>query len=279
MSSITLGLHGVHALRLDTHPELIPRLARLVVDPRWSHQFKLITIGYVPHQPRTPAFRGQIPVSKLEDAVRDTLASASCEDVLFGVSRQDRLADAMFHIELGRGILLDGASPLTVRAMLRIRGDASDNVAAQQWLELQHEILEVIGASHGVIVAATDENVLRAELWLSNIHLDGRPVHPDPAEISSYAVQRSKLGDEYIRAPRWGTYLKPTHVAAVGGRDKIISVVKPPVVREVGELLYVQLSERVADALAPETEARRRVFADLLAPITMPRLEDTARPG
>ena len=48
---------------------------------------------------------------------------------------------------------------------------------------------------------------------------------------------------------------------------------KPPVVRDVGELLYVQLSERVADALAPETEARRRVFADLLAPITMPRLE------
>jgi hypothetical protein len=62
-------------------------------------------------------------------------------------------------------------------------------------------------------------------------------------------------------------------VTAIGGRDRIVSVVKPPVVRDVGDLLYVQLSERVSDALAPETEARRLAFADLLAPITMPRLE------
>jgi hypothetical protein len=46
--------------------------------------------------------------------------------------------------------------------------------------------------------------------------------------------------------------------------------VKPPVVREVGELLYVQLSERLADATADETRRRWRAFAALLAPITLP---------
>lgn len=41
---------------------------------------------------------------------------------------------------------------------------------------------------------------------------------------------------------------------------------------DVGDLLYVQLSATVADALAPATEARRRALADLLAPITVPVL-------
>jgi hypothetical protein len=271
MKTLTLGMHCVHAFHLDAHSELLPTLAALITDDRWLHRFKLMTIGYVPELPRTPSFTGQIPASRLQDAVREALSSPSCEDILFGVSRQDRLAHAMFHIQLGRGIILDGKSPLTARAMLRLPSGDTTDASARAWVELQHAIVSLLGASHGVIIAATNEDVLRAEMWLSNIHLDGRPVHPDPVEISSYAVQRSKLGDEYIRAPRWGTYLKPAHVAAVGGRDTILAAVKPPLIRDVGELLYVQLSERVADALAPETEARRRVFADLLAPITMPR--------
>jgi len=49
--------------------------------------------------------------------------------------------------------------------------------------------------------------------------------------------------------------------------------VNPPVVRDVGNLLYVQLSERIADETADETRRRWRAFVDLVAPITMPPLE------
>jgi hypothetical protein len=145
--------------------------------------------------------------------------------------------------------------------------------AAREWLELQHELIALVGGLNAVIVATTSSDIVGIETSLVDRWVDGRSMHPDPGEIGAYATRRRKLGNEYVRAPRWGTYLKPEHVTAIGGRDRIVSVVKPPVVRDVGDLLYVQLSERVSDALAPETEARRLAFADLLAPITMPRLE------
>jgi hypothetical protein len=265
----------VYGTSLDERPDHLARLAALALDSRWKYRFRLINIGHVPGRPLTPVFSGIIPASKLDAAVSDSLLSKSTERVLFGVSRsrQSELDAARFSIELGRGTPLDGAFPYTARAHWFVPDDADREAATRAWLDLQHEILRLLGAAHGIVVASIDFDALGIELWLSNIDRNGVPVHPDPAEISAYAVQRHKLGDEYIRAPRWGTYLKPAHVAAVGGRDKIVDVVKPPVVRDVGELLYVQLSEHVADALAPETEARRRVFADLLAPITMPRLE------
>jgi hypothetical protein len=78
------------------------------------------------------------------------------------------------------------------------------------------------------------------------------------------------LGDKYVRRPRWGTYLRPAHVAAIGGRDRILAVVKPPVVRDIGDLLYIQLSERVSEATSDQAKARYRAFVELVAPITMP---------
>lgn len=270
-----LGMQCVYGTSLEERPDQLARLAALVLDSRWKYRFRLINIGHVPGRPLTPVFSGIIPASKLDAAVSESLLSTSTERVLFGVSRsrQSELDTARFSVEPGRGTPLDGAYPYTARAHWFVPDETNREAAARAWLELQHEILRLLGAIHGVVIASTDFDVLGIELWLSNVDRNGIAVHPDPAEISSYAVHRRTLGDEYIRAPRWGTYLKPAHVAAVGGRDRIVDFVKPPVVRDVGELLYVQLSERVGDALAPETEVRRRVFAELLAPITMPRLE------
>ncbi|MBV8760180.1 MAG: hypothetical protein JO257_23005 [Deltaproteobacteria bacterium] len=75
---------------------------------------------------------------------------------------------------------------------------------------------------------------------------------------------RKLLGDRYVRFPGWPTFLRSAHVEAIGGREKLLAVVKPAVVHDVGDLLYVQLSASVDDALAPETEARRQAFTELL---------------
>jgi hypothetical protein len=119
-------------------------------------------------------------------------------------------------------------------------------------------------------MTTTDPYVDRVERWLSNVSVDGKPTHPDPEEISSYGAQLFKLGSQYIRKPRWGTYLKPAHVAAIGGRARLLEVVQPPVVREVGDLLYLQLSERVSDAESEFARKRWMAFAALVAPIVMP---------
>ena len=89
---------------------------------------------------------------------------------------------------------------------------------------------------------------------------------------------RDELGERYVRPPGWATFLRRAHVDAVGGRDHLLAVVQPPVVHDVGDLLYVQLSASVADARTPAAEARRRALAELLAPITVP-LADPASPG
>ncbi|NVB84751.1 MAG: hypothetical protein HOV81_40655, partial [Kofleriaceae bacterium] len=39
---------------------------------------------------------------------------------------------------------------------------------------------------------------------------------------------------------------------------------------DVGDLLYIQLSASVDDALAEEAQARRRVLIELLTPIIVP---------
>ena len=64
--------------------------------------------------------------------------------------------------------------------------------------------------------------------------------------------------------------MKPAHVAAVGGRAKILEVVQPEVTRDVGDLLYVQLTAKVTEATSETAKRRYRAFAELLAPITMP---------
>jgi len=95
-------------------------------------------------------------------------------------------------------------------------------------------------------------------------------VHPNPDEIDRYARVSPQLGDTYVRAPRWGTYLSPRHLDAVGGRAKVIAEVQPASVREIGQLTYFQLSERVEDALSSATEAKRAKFEALVAPLLPP---------
>jgi hypothetical protein len=57
----------------------------------------------------------------------------------------------------------------------------------------------------------------------------------------------------------------------IGGRTKVIDVVEPAVVQDVGPLVYFQLTERVGDALAPAAEAKRARFEELVAPLLPPR--------
>ena len=244
------------------------RLADLVVDPRWIYQFKLVTTTYMPGLPAQPQFPGVVAAARMRAAALEAISSESVTSALFSVSKKDSLDQAHFDVRTGR----DSSPSLSIRsnARWRVPEDADVDAAGALWVELQHAIIETLGVTHAVIVTATNEYVLNAEIWLGLTSLDGTVMHPRPDEISSYAARSHLLGDKYVRRPRWGTYLKPAHVAAIGGRDRILDVVKPPVVRDIGELLYIQLSERVSESTGDAAKARYRAFADLLAPITMP---------
>jgi hypothetical protein len=265
---LVLGMQCVQSDALAREPARIARLAALVTDSRWFYRFKMITTQWEPGQPPAPRFKGVIPAAKLRGAALEALSSPSVASAMFGVSAKEALDHAHFNASLGRSPSESDA--IQSNARIRMPPDVVPDEVATRWVELQHAIVETVGAIHGVIVTATNEDLLRAEIWLSLTVRDGRVMHPRPEEIQAYAYKRWLLGHEYVRRPRWGTYLKPAHVEAVGGRAKILEVVQPEVTRDVGDLFYVQLTAKVTQAASETAKRRYEAFAELLAPITMP---------
>jgi hypothetical protein len=265
---LVLGMQCVQDDSLARDPARLARIADLVTDPRWMYRLKLITTVWMPGTPEAPRFSGAIPAAKLRATALDALSSPSVANVMFSISKKDSLDHA--HLDVGTGRMSNDNHAVRSNASVRMPDDVDVDAAATAWVDLQHEIVETLGAIHGVIVTGTNEYVVNAEIWLSLTTVDGKVMHPRPDEINSYAARKWMLGHTYVRRPRWGTYLKPAHVAAVGGRERILEVVRPEVSRDVGELFYVQLTARVSEAASPLAKQRYRAFAELLAPITMP---------
>nr|MDQ3368888.1 hypothetical protein [Myxococcota bacterium] len=202
------------------------------------------------------------------DELRAALDSAAALQIGLATSTSERDNHAWIYVDSGREPDPVGRYPYDLRAMCRTPDDRPDAMVA--WVELVHELVTTVDAAHGTILATGDEAILRSEVWAQHESRDGRELHPDPTLITSLAVRRSGLGDRWVRPPRWGTYLRAEHVAALGGRERLVSIVQPPVVRDVGALLYVQLSDGPDTALAPATLARQRAFAELLAGLIVP---------
>ncbi len=239
----------------------LERLATLVSDPRWGGTFKLLSVGHVPGRPPEPVMRGPVAAKDLDEKARTAFASPNIQTVLFSVSKTEANDTAVYYVHTGR--FDNRTEPSWGNTRWLVHGDA---VA---WIALQHEIVEAAGAEHAVIAAAESSAIANAEVWLSNHFNNGVSVHPHPEEIDRYARARPELGDRYVRAPRWGTYLSPKHLDAIGGRARVIAEVQPTTVTHVGHLTYFQLS-KVEDALSPATEAKRATFEALVAPLLPP---------
>lgn len=72
------------------------------------------------------------------------------------------------------------------------------------------------------------------------------------------------------RAPEWGTFLARAHVDAIGGVDAIRAAVEPHRIVDEGGPVFVQLTP-YADALAPDTEAKRARLEQLMRPVLTDR--------
>lgn len=235
-------------------------LAALLVDPRWPAAMPLLQIRPVPG-------RGAVEKRKLARAAARreldaALAASTTLQVGLAASRSEADNNAWIYVDAGREPYPDGRFPYDLRAFARDPGDA--------WFELVHELARTVGAAHGSILVERDEAVLRSELWGQHESYEGRELHPEPALITALATKRHGIGDRWVRPGRWGTYLSAAHVDAAGGRERIRAAVEPAVLRDVGPLLYVQLSPP-ADALAPATRAKQDALAALLAPLALPR--------
>lgn len=270
---ISLGYYAIHNQAMHASQPAAERIAALLTDRRWPWQPSLVRPTQFPGRPAYAWPSGKVPAGKLRDTVTDILRSSQTTGIHLVTSRQDTGNHAWLNVRSGQSednANHDAAFPFDALAMCRTMSlPAGKRIG--DWLELVHELTIALDAPHAVIWAGTDERPIVAMQFGVGGSRPDMVVDSPRYEITRVARSRAPLGARFVRPPAWGTYLAPAHVAAVGGRERIVAVVAPPVVREVGNLLYVQLSERVDDAVAPETETRRRVFAELLEPITVPR--------
>lgn len=247
------------------------QVARLLTDPRWPWQPSLVRPMHRPGQPLYDWPGGKIPAARLPDVVADVVRSERSQGIHLVTSRADRTNHAWVLVDSGQPEITHGriAYPFCARGMCR--ADVPAGRSLETWLGVVRDLAGLVHAAHGVIWADADERPIIARQFLSGGHQPKMP--PDHPHNESARINRvrDELGDRYVRPPGWATFLRRDHLDAVGGRARLLEVVQPPVVQDVGELLYVQLSA-LADALAPATAARRGALADLLAPITVPPL-------
>jgi hypothetical protein len=267
-----LGFWFIHRTPLYEEPRAT-RVVQLLTDQRWPWQPNVIRPTQFPGRALYPWKGGKTARTALPTAIGDVLRSELTEGICVVTSRVDTTNHAWFDINSGRAALRhEGmAYPFDAIGMCRVSVPTGESI--DDWLAVMRELAESIQIGHGIISAEADERWMRVRIFLSGGLPQPRMPQDFPANETTRILNvRREMGERYVRPPAWATFLRRAHVDAVGGRDHLLATVQPPVVHDCGDLLYIQLSASVDDALAPETEARRRTFADLLAPITVPPL-------
>jgi hypothetical protein len=247
--------------------ESIDRVADLFVDPRWPWVPDQLRIG------RVPGTRSERPTKQRGGRanVREALAAADVAEVGAICHQRERENHAWLYVHTGRHRVPGAAYPFEVRAFCRAEW-MPEGTTIEPWLSVLHELVAAVGAAHGVIVV-DDEAIVHDEVALVVTTANGARVNPRWAEvdrISGPGAARHGLGERFVRHPRWGTYLKPAHVSTLGGRERIEAVVQPAEIRDIGGLLYVQVTASTASADSPESIAKQRAFADLASSILVP---------
>jgi hypothetical protein len=275
MNQITLGYFCVHDPALHASDELAAQIAALCVDARWPWQPSLVKATQFPGRPLYPWPKGKVAVGALETTVKDVVRSDDTLGIDLSTGRQAHNSHAWIHLDSGQAEYVGNPKDLLFegRALCRSYGFPRGK-SIDEWIRLMDELSTVTRTPNAVIFANDNERIVTALQY----SVGGGPFpqgqHRDVPRYEVARVQQGRrwLGSKYTRPPAWGTYLKREHVEAIGGRGRIVEVVQPPVMRDVGELLYVQLSERAEDAMAADTLARKRAFWELLAPVTVPHV-------
>lgn len=269
MTPPAIGFWLIYGTRL-IDSDRVSRISELLTDPRWPWQPSLVRPMPAPGEGLYSWPGGKIAAKELRRTVEDVLRSDSATAIHLATSRQEPGNHAFVIVDNGSPRVLPEGRTYPYRAVGLCRYPVPAGKSIDKWLTLVRELAAALQAGHGVIWADSDERYTVARQFVSG---SAQPKQaPDHPANEAHRINRARehLGDRYVRFPGWATFLRSAHVQAVGGRDKLLAAVNPPVVHDVGDLLYVQLSASVDDAHSAETEGRRRALIDVLAPIIVP---------
>ena len=171
----------------------------------------------------------------------------------------------------------DWEQPFDIRGQTRAHALPTGH-AIEGWLTLVHELMVAVDVGNAVMPVWPTASAVLADTTFGSIVVDSRwrgeiDLGPSPDfKVRNHRENywREKLGGTYVRAPRWGTYLRKTHIDQVGGLDRIIAIVEPAKIVDLGAIVFVQLTERLDEAMSAECETKRRAFDAVLAPLAPP---------
>jgi hypothetical protein len=245
----------------------VAKVSALLTDSRWPWKPQLVRPMPAPGVGTYAWPKGK--VADLRGTIEAVLHSEAATAIHLTVSKKDEDNGAFVVVDNGSPHAVRESDAYPFRAVGLSRYPVPEGKSVDAWHELVRELVLLLGAGHGVIWA-DDERFVVARQFVSGAAQARSAVDHPGNEAHRINRAREHLGDRYVRFPGWATFLHRTHVTAIGGREKLLAIVQPPVVRDVGELLYVQLSASVEEANAPQAEARRQAFIELLAPILVP---------
>jgi hypothetical protein len=271
-----VGFAGYFARPLCTDPARAAQVAALLVDRRW------------PWPPWWASFRPEGRYNERSRARkvvggkgRDHLVAGiiDCAHRKLELSRSSQQADNHAHVQLKTGckpVPSDAECPYDLEGQTRGH-ELPDGADLMAWLELVHELMVACDVGHAVVPVWPTASACLADVSFMRIVVDTRwgvfdkGPPPDFEQQNSRAnFWRIELGGTYVRHPRWGTYLGRSHLERIGGLDAIRAAVDGIHVRELGDLVFLQLTERPEGALTAEGAHRRQQLEAVMEPIVAP---------
>ena len=262
-----IGFALYYGTALYKNPEKLGKVARLLLDERWPWVLQEGMFMAVPGK-RPPAERKFIGANAVKDLLNQ-LGQPDCATTTLLSSMHHSSIPAAVRVDSGQyDAAWNGKFPFTADGRTQMTDlPSSKNVA--DWIGLVHELAQTVEAVNGIMCVwpSADEVLTDISLTIIQHNL------PEPFndQVRRAKRWRSEIGTNYVRHPRWGTYLDPVQAQSIGGLGKINSVVRPDSIVELGNVAFIQMTS-LAEALLPVCEERRERFEDLLTPLLVPTL-------
>jgi hypothetical protein len=274
-----LGIAGYFSTRLFEQRERAEQLAALLLDRRWPWPLESVVFGLRAawdKRSRRVKLTGKDARIRLSEgivnpehreAALDHRSNAEENHARLAVDTGQRLAVASWPNPAELTSIVKGAE-LSAAADLR------------SWIEVMHQIMVTVDVANAVISAWPTERMASSDVTFGGTVIDSPAGVKDLGVTKSFALQnaranywRHELGNKYIRHPRWGIYLRRSHLDQVGGLERIrgtVSLVRVLELGGAGDLVYLQCTEHPEGAMTVEGESVRRALEDVLAPIVAP---------
>lgn len=257
-----LAAYFEHPVRDPAHAE---RVARLLLDERWPWlpwylSYRGIDRPFDRASKRVNGTTGPAPLAAglLDPTLNAALLCRSVGDKNFGEAE----------LNLGR----IGKGPFELLMVSRVAELPSGKTTAA-WLTLVQDLVQALSPANAILGVWPARTPAVSDAMMMRVVLDARWGQHDLGVLptSSDPTKSWDIGRQYARYPRWGTYLKDEHLAAIGGADRVRADVEPCAVERIGTVTYIQLTDAIETAMTPLAGERRRRLEALMAPILAPR--------